>query len=411
MHRVYKLTTTFCETFPYLSKRSFSLTNPAFTWNPVRHAQNLDLGRQAFRVYAVQTLIDRYPDLTAHEVDDVANGLTFENDISSRIKHSTLLKSGKGVNDILAKIGEHKRKNNDSAVTEIFKEVENTCLSSLSSEDTVSLIKSQHPKFLLRHFCDLANIEVHSTSERQKDGAYLTSIFFGENHICTENHPEKHKAMHIACLSAIRSEFKEQFDVIQLKDFDEIPLERDVDMGDKPRQRVVNVIKSADEDFGFTIRGGQQKVIRNKDFIQLNIITPITIYSVKEGSPAESCGLRTGDIMIGINDENLTNKTHEQAARSVKRCSQHETVSFTVLYNKQELLKYEAEQRILERKLTRVKDEVQSKKFRKWHESKSKEDPIEYFMEEFVEKKKMFLHKKGGNKNRLWHQYKPPKRR
>jgi len=404
MQRVFRSALSLGEQL-FLPRRHFSVTNLTFTWNHIKYSQYLDLGHQAFRAFAVDTLIDKYPHLSVSELDDVASGLTYDNHIFWKLKDVELLQTAETSNDILAKIGELIRKHDDEALNKIFEEFRNTCLSSLSAEDTSNLIKSQHPRFFLRHFCDLAEINLQTTTIRQSNGLYLTSIFFGNELVATAKHEKESEAEHLACLSTIKMRFLEPFYDVDLADIDQIPLECDVDIGKGHRQREVNIVKSSEEKFGFTIRGGQQKIIKNKEYMQLNIITPILVTTVKDGSPAQVAGLKKGDILLAVNDHAMSNKTHEQAVIALKKFENSEEISLTVIYNKHETLKYEAEQKILERELVRTKEELKSENYKRWHQSKSKIDPMDYFLSKFADKKRKFQPKNSKRSLRLWHEY------
>jgi len=387
-----------------LPTRHFSVSNLLQSCNnPIKYSQNLDLGHQAFRVFAVDVLIDKYPNLSASEINDVANGLTY--DSSKFCKLKKLLESSETSNDVIAKIGELKRNNDEESLNGILEDFRNTCLSSLTPEDTSNLIKSQHPKFFLRYFCDTAGINLFTTTTKKDKGPYVTSVFFNDELVATATHENMTEAEHLACLSTIKMRFLEKFYDINLDDIEEISLESDVDIGKEHRQRIVEIKKNPADSFGLTIRGGQQKMIKNEEFMQLNIISPILITNVVDGSPAQAGGLKKGDILLAVNDHAMKDKTHEQAVIALKKFEDAEEVSLTVIQNRHEALKYEAEQKILAREYIRVKEELKSENYKKWHQSKSKIDPMDYFLSQFKDKKRKFQAKNRRRALRLWHEY------
>lgn len=404
MQRVFRSAISITEQL-CIPKRHFSITtNLSQSAYPLRYAQNYDIGHQVFRAFAVDVLMDQYPNLSAGEINDVASGLTYDSSKFCKLKASDLIDTSSTSHDIIAKLGELKRKNEDLLVEGLLEEFKNTCLSSLSPEDTSNLIKSQHPKFLLRRFCNGAKINLKVTVT-DENGHYMVSVFFGEELVATARHEFQIQAEHLACLSTIKMRFLDQFYDANLDEMDEISLESDVDIGKGHLQRTVEVKRSAGESFGFTIRGGQQKMIKNEEYMQLNIITPILVTNVAEGSPVEAAGLQRGDIILAVNDHSLTNKTHEQAVNALKRFEDAEEVEFIVHYNKHELLKYEAEQKLVAREYVRVKEELKSKNYKRWHETKAQIDPMDYFLSQFKDKKRKFQAKNSRKALRLWDDY------
>merc|ERR1711915_517316 len=99
--------------------------------------------------------------------------------------------------------------------------------------------------------------------------------------------------------------FPTQLTEVQLGNFDEVPLEVDADINREDLIRKVVVTKARDEEWGFSIRGGQRKLSKNDVYMQITTITPILITQIVSGKAADRCGLRVGDKLLGINHYSL----------------------------------------------------------------------------------------------------------
>lgn len=396
--------------------------------NPARYLQDLDVGQQALRLCTVHTLLDEHPTLSAEQVNDIANGMVIYDEFLLKIKDSPLLSPllVEQQKDILSKIGELQRNEGDDdgsgMLGDLLDEIKRTCIRPLSPSDMNTLIKSQHSRFFLRRFCAAADIEVAVSHDGVEDGEHIVSCVFDEQTVvATARDTVRYDAISKVCLAALKSQFTEQFDAIDMNDFPAFPLEKEFDVFDKremSHQCFINVTKSPDEELGITIRGGQQKQIKNKAYLQVSVITPIFISDVKADSPADKAGLRLGDVLLGVNEHSFKNKTHEQVLvvmmDVVNNTQGGELVelSFSVLYDRKVMMKYQLERKLLARELKYVKEEMAANDaVSTWHEARSKKDPMEYFMEQFVEPQ---IHRhswqRGGKFQRLWHQYKAVRR-
>merc|ERR1711973_807005 len=98
---------------------------------------------------------------------------------------------------------------------------------------------------------------------------------------------------------------------------------------------------------------------------------------------AERCGLKVGDMLLGVHGESLKDKLHEQAQSVLKKLKKQEKVEFTVQQNQHALLVLKAEEKILQRDYDKVKEEMGTPGLREWHAAKSRVDPMEYFLQQY----------------------------
>jgi len=372
----------------------------------IAYNRNLDLGRQVFRVFAIDKLRQR-DDMSVGQIRDVVTGLTYPNQLlqaPSNIER----KSNNEINDLFAEIGRLKL-SGDENYRDILNTVNNSSLSSISADDVNTLANSNHPKFLLQHICEKEGVHVSSCLEQDEQGIHHVTVNVGDDAQYTADSEFLDEAYHLACLRALQSGFPAQLNEIKLDQFEDIPLEQDSDICDDGIRKVV-VTKRRGEKLGFTIRGGQQKLNKNDEYVQLTVISPILISDVEAGGVAERCGLKVGDMLLGVNNESLKDKLHEQAQNILKKLKKQEKVEFTVQQNQHALLVLKAEERILQRDYDKVKEEMETPGLREWHAAKSRVDPMEYFLQQYTagdQQKRMWRTSKRRKQDQLWHQYRP----
>lgn len=87
----------------------------------------------------------------------------------------------------------------------------------------------------------------------------------------------------------------------------------------KPRERAIKMIrKDVDGDLFFKVMGGAEKGY------------PLYVASVDAGSPADSAGLKRGDMILAMNDRNFETMSYEIALKTMKR---HTDMTFSVRTN------------------------------------------------------------------------------
>ena len=307
--------------------------------------------------------------------------------------------------DIFARLGQLCLIDDRISIDRMLNLISINCLDGISSKEVNTFVKCQHPKFILKLISDKENVPLLLASQKVH-AIYEASVYINGDMVCSEKHELQKEAERRVCLRVLKEKYTEQFEELDILNTT-LPLEEEVNISsDANIQRNVALVKSSEESFGITIRGGERKVIRNKEYIQQNIITPIFINRIEKDSPAEKCGLKMGDVLLAINDHSLVNSSHDQAVISLKKFLKRDEVQFTVIHDKKELLKYKAEMRFLDREKENISNEISSSRMGKWHEAKARMKPEEYYMKKFERKNKPFMHKKARKSIRLWDQYK-----
>lgn len=307
--------------------------------------------------------------------------------------------------DLFNKLGELELRQDVDGLETILKELASTILSTLSTGDILLLTKMQHPKYILKTICDSKDFSLIMKINTAENSKREVHVKYGKNELKIEMPAGKSDGdiERDVCLMVLNDHFSDEFNEFRL-DASKVTLECDINLQPTaPVKREVSLLKGAGETFGFTIRGGEQKVVRNKQYIQKHIFTPVFISEIAVGSPAETSGLMVGDVLLGVGDHALVDCSHKQAVASLKRFAGAEEVTFNVKYVKKELLKYEAEQRYLERQKDKVREEISNKNMGgRYHEAKAKIDPEEYLLEKLKKKKRPFQAKKHRQSLRLW---------
>lgn len=296
-------------------------------------------------------------------------------------------------------------KDKDDELNRLLSEVNSLCISQTSDKEKQTLMKSQHPKYILKEICGRADGDgsIGILINKISTDNYQAMIVYDKQDIAKTTAASSEEAERLACLQALHETFAKEFEAFQLDNSTTIPSEDSINLEIKSRkQRQVHLIKSPEEPFGFTIRGGERKATRNKEYIQLHITTPVFVSLVEPGSPADRCGLQVGDVLLGVNDHSLEETTHKQAVTSLKKFSNSQKILFTVKHCMKEVRKYEAEQRYLEREKAKIRDELTSETYSKWHDAKAKQDPEQYLLEQLKDKKRPFKPKKHRQSLRLW---------
>lgn len=303
-----------------------------------------------------------------------------------------------------AKLGELRLKEENEELESLLSEINSLCLSHTSDEEKLNIIKFQHPKYILKSICEGKNSATIGLFNRKlPNGKFQSIVVYNNEEIVKVTGDSFHEAERLACLQALSETFADEFEAFRLDDSITIPVEDSINLEVKSRKkRQVYLTKSVDESYGFTIRGGERKVVRSKEYIQEHITTPVFISLLDAGSPAERCGLHVGDVLLGVNDHSLVDSTHKQAVTSLKKFLNSEEVLFTVKHSMKEVRKYEAEQRYLEKEKERIREELNSETYSKWHDAKAKENPEEYLLEQLKDKKRPYKPKKHRQSLRLW---------
>lgn len=360
--------------------------------------RNADLGRNLFEAFAVRTLVDKHPEIEAMKIHDITQGLVSSDFLQTR------LDSIEDNEDLFYKLGESEMKEDTENKDRILQELSENILTAMSIEDIQVLLNIKHPKYILKSICDdLGHVLILKVDYAQK-GARKATITCGDKQIVLEipKGISNDDIERDACLRALNEFYPEEFKTFVL-DFSNLISEDKVNIQvTAPKKREIVLTKSAEEAFGFTILGGEQKVIRNKEFIQKHIISPVFISEILPGSPAERCGLMVGDVLLGINDYSLQDSTHKEVVTTLTKFLGCEEVLFSVKHKKKELLKYDAEQRYLKRQKEKIREEIKTEGFSKWHEAKAKIDPEDYIMERLKEKRRPYQAKKIRQSRRLW---------
>lgn len=307
--------------------------------------------------------------------------------------------------DFFARIGELQLKDgNSDELNQLLKEVTSLCISQTSDQDKQMLMKLQHPKYILQKICENKdNYNIGLRINKLPTGKFKCVAVSDNKDIAMVTADSLAEAEHLACQEVLRDHLSDEFEAFHLDSSIVFPPEESVNLEIKsPKQRQVQLTKTCDEPFGFTIRGGERKAIRNKQYIQLYITTPVFISLVEQGSPADRCGLQVGDVLLGVNDHSLEDCTHKQAVTTLRNFLNSESLLFTVKHSMKEVRKYEVEQQYLEREKEKIRDELSSEAYAKWHDAKAKQDPEQYLLEKLKDKKRPFKPKKHRQSLRLW---------
>jgi len=370
------------------------------SWNPVKDARNHALGKSMFELLAVDTLTEEYPNLSVAHVNDLAQGLTCSQNLT--IQPNNFGNDINDAKDLFIKLGSMQLKNEIENVSSILDSIKEQCLSAISSHDITKLIVSQHPKALLRMVTKDLNDELFLKSYKLSHGIFEAKIFLNGEKKFIEESSSLAEAERLVSLRLLNDNYCSHVEYLKV-DKIHFQLEEEIIFGaDSYKQRVIELVKSPEESFGFTIRGGEEKVVRNKEYIQLHTITPVFISSIEKNSPAEKYGLRVGDVIVAVNDHSLKNITHKQAVNSLKKFTESEEVRFVVSFEKKELLKFEAEKNLVARESLKLKEELSDDAMGKWHHAKAKLNPGEYLSGKIQHKKRPFVAKQARKSIRLW---------
>lgn len=319
------------------------------------------------------------------------------------------------------------RKDVGGDLDQLLSEVGRNIFESLSSVEKDFLMKFQHPKFILKRICEVKGLSpllvemLHDTAVgeggiRECEFRVTCGEQVFELRIPAGNNSSYTRLEQDASLAFLNEHFSTEFNSFNFLLSDVTIAEEEILLNPKlPVKREV-VLSTIRDDFvngsftiGITIRGGERKVIRDGEFIQRHINTPVFISHVTKGSVAERCGLIAGDVLLGIGEHSLTEVTHKEAVTALKRHAAvlesggSSGIVFTVKHSPEVKLKYEAEARYLERQKEKVREEVNNRMTTgRWHDAKAKLDPEQYVMEKLVEKKRPFTVKKIRKSRRLW---------
>ncbi|XP_065656280.1 uncharacterized protein LOC100202974 [Hydra vulgaris] len=369
--------------------RTFASSLTCYNLN---NSRSCDIGRQVYHAFAVKSFVYQYPEWSANTINDVVQGLVDKFQVSI------------GKENVFQLLGEASINEDQVGVEKILNELEKNYHKQLYNKDIHLLSHLAHPKALLKMIAEKDNGKV-CLNVKQLTSTYEASVLYNENELSKEQNESQLVAEKMACVKALEGYFYEKLTNINI-DLASLPLEKDVILGsDDLKLRTILVQKKANEPYGFTVCGGEQKVVRNKDYIQQYTISPIFITDIVDNSPAQKCGLRVGDILIAVNDHSLKNVLHKQAIFNLKKFVDRDNIQFTVMYDKSVLLKHQIEMKLSNRQKENIKDEIASERFGKWHLAKAKENPEEYFTETFVHKKKPFFPKRHPASKRLWDKY------
>ena len=216
---------------------ALSVGNESNSSADVAYSRHLDMGRQAFRVYAVQKLNER-TDLSVAEVRDVVTGLTYPNQLlPTEVEH----RSDNPVDDLMAEIGRLKMCG-DEGYSDILNNVNDTCLATLTPENTDTLVKLSHPKFVLKHLCDAEGVEFNThIVQCGETGRHIVTVSLADGTQYTSEHECLEEATHLACLETVQNTFPDQLAQMQLPgSHEEITLEQDVNINDRDAIRKVS---------------------------------------------------------------------------------------------------------------------------------------------------------------------------
>ena len=327
--------------------------------------------------------------------------------IVDKMKSSELISKIRNNDDLFDKLGQLQIRKKVSDLDAVLTELSTNLFGSLTAADKNFLIKIRHSKFILRKICQLKGVPITIEMNISSDGkSYEVYATCGDQ--VSEMRMPKADRSYVSVeqdvsLALLNEHFADEFNSFRLNISDIDVAEEDILLNPKlPIKREVVLSKNADQVLGFTIRGGERKVIRDEEYIQKHITSPVFISNIVGGSPAEKCGLMVGDILLGINDHSFADATHKEAATTLKKFVNAREAVFTVKHSVEEKLKYEAEERYLERQKAKLREEVNDKNMRKWHDAKAKLDPQQYVMEKLEEKKRPFAPKKIRKSWRLW---------
>ena len=322
-----------------------------------------------------------------------------------KLRGSSSLPSCEEVEDVFSKIGELKLRKNVTDLDVILRELSEKIFDGLSQHEKVFLMKTRHPKHILKTICNAKNMELTVEVDFKCDESEcMIFITCGDKELQMRMPKDKStvEIEHDVCLLLLNDHFSEEFNAFKFR-LSEVVDESEILLNPKALvKRDVRLKKTSDESFGFTIRGGERKAVRNAEYLQQYITTPVFISHITAGSPAEKAGLMVGDILLAVSDHVLQDLGHQQVVLSLKKFASASNVTFTVKHSKQEVLKYEAEQRFIERQKEKIREEIQCKDMSKWHDAKAKLDPEEYLLERLKEKKKTYIAKKPRQSRRLW---------
>ena len=327
--------------------------------------------------------------------------------IVDKMRTSDLVSNIRNNEDLFDKLGQLQLRKQVGDLDAVLTELSKNLFASLSSDDKGFLMKIQHPKFILKQICQSKNISLIIEMEVSDDGReYEVRVTCGEEVFEMRMPKVENSYASIeqnVCLVLLKENFADDFKSFRFNQSGVVTAEEDILLNPKlPVKREVVLSKTPDQVFGFTIRGGERKVVRDKEHIQKHFTSPIFISDIAEGSPAENCGLIVGDVLLGVSDHSFAGASHKEAATTLKRFLNAREIVFTVKHSAEEKLKYEAEERYLERQKAKLREEVNDKNMRRWHDAKAKLDPQQYVMEKLEEKKRPFTPKKIKKSWRLW---------
>ena len=295
---------------------------------------------------------------------------------ASKVLGKTLSDKG-SVKDLFALLGEARLNNDTSVERHLLQAVEESCLSMLSKEEVSQIVKHQHPKLALQKILTMKELNLSIICSSHKDGVYTIEAQAGDIHTSGV-----HECVAEAELIAVREmlkHFPEELETMPVGELLSV-FEEEVNLGlVLNQQRVVTLVKTDSEPFGFHIRGGEKKLVKNRRYMKKYETTPVFISKIVEDSAADRCGhFQVGDVLLAVNDHRLIDLPHDQVVANLKKFQDHEEVEFTLKFDKNVIVEDEV---ILKHKLDekkRLDKELKLETHRNFHIAKASKKPEKY---------------------------------
>ena len=230
--------------------------------------------------------------------------------------------------------------------------------------------KLAHPATLLRAIAFMKDLQF----ETRQVGYKSIEIYINGELVSKGSASSIEKAEYETCLSAIRDKY---MDDIKLVNLDPVEMfHKGSFKGKFDGQRVVELTKSENGNFGLFLKGGEHATIQNKKFWEYNYIEPIFINKIQEGSPAANSGLlREGDVILAVGDFTLDGITMKAAVSMINK---ENDVSLTVKYDSAIKIRDKIKMEFKEREKKAFKETLKSDQWRKWHEENAAKNPEKY---------------------------------
>lgn len=326
------------------------------------------LGKSVLQNCLTEHFMETYPSLDALQIANLVGHVTKEiMPLKSVWEHSDVTDMSQKRAKMYAAIGKSYSEEGKDVTFGFIKDLQQTVF---HNDELELYCKLAHPGTLLRAIASVKDLQF----EARQVGYRIIEIYIDGELVSKGSASSIEKAEYETCLSVIREKYMDDIKSIILDPTE--MFHKGMFKGKFDGQRVVELSKPEDGNFGLFLKGGEQATIQNKKFWEYNYIEPIFINKIQEGSPAADSGLlREGDVILAIGDFILEGITMKAAVSMINKENE---VSLTVKYDSTIKIKDKIKMEFKERENKAFKETLKSDQWRKWHEENAAKNPEKY---------------------------------